>query len=82
MAVYQLRKEGSGMNVNELLSDVLDLAVVCPHDNSNPPFCPLYKVRKLGPDERIQWALLLTDEEMEDITINHQVCQKCRSTNK
>jgi len=75
-------KDAPEMNVNPILSDVLDLAVVCPHDNSNPPFCPLYKVRKLEPDERIAWALLLTDEEMEDITINHKVCLECRSTGK
>ena len=70
------------MNLNQFLSDVLDLAVVCPHDNSNPPFCPLYKVRKLGPEERIKWALQLSDEEIDDIVIHHKVCFECRSAGK
>ena len=76
-------KEGSEIIENkwsQIITDILDLAVACPHDNSNPPFCPLYKVRKLDPNERVKWALLLTDDEMDDITINHQVCLKCRST--
>jgi len=75
-------KEGSGTDENQcsqIISDILDMAVVCPHDNTNPPFCPLYKVRKLDPNERIKWALMLSEEEMEDITINHKVCLDCRS---
>ncbi len=65
---------------SQIISDILDLAVVCPHDNTNPPFCPLYKVRKLAPTRRIQWALQLTDDQMEEITVFHKVCFECRST--
>jgi hypothetical protein len=76
-------EEGSENNENQwsrIITDILDLVVACPHDNSNPPFCPLHKVRKLEAGERIKWALQLTDDEMDDITVNHQVCLKCRSS--
>jgi len=70
------------MNENQrsqIIADILDLAVVCPHDHTNPPFCPLYKVRKLDPHERMKWALMLSDEEMDDVTVSHKVCLRCRS---
>jgi hypothetical protein len=78
-------KLASGLTENkrsQIISNILDLAVVCPHDDSNPPFCPLYKVRKLEPKKRLQWALQLTDAEMDDIAVYHKVCFECRSTGK
>jgi len=61
------------------ISGILDLSAACPHDNANPPFCPLYKVRKLDPEAKMKWALQLSDDEIDDITVNHKVCMKCRS---
>ena len=76
-------KRCSGLTENKrtrIISNILEWAAVCPHDQSNPPFCPLYKVRKLGPMARINWALQLSDDVLDDITVNHKVCLKCRST--
>jgi hypothetical protein len=65
---------------NQFLSIVLKLTVACPHDNSNPPYCPLHEVRKLSVEERMKWAEALSDEEMQYLGTYHQVCLQWRET--
>ena len=64
----------------KLVSDVLHLSIACPHDYTNPPFCPLQKVREMTVEERIQWCRSLTAEDMKYIATYHQICLQCRSS--
>jgi hypothetical protein len=63
----------------DLASQVLHLTLGCPHDMGNPPCCPLHEVRKLTPMERVQWVLMLTDEELEYLANYHEICLHWRS---
>jgi hypothetical protein len=58
----------------QFLENVLQLSVVCPHENSNPSFCPLHEVRKLPPEQRMEWVHMLTDQDFEYIAAYHQFC--------
>ena len=64
----------------QILSDILNLTVACPHDYSNPPFCPLHEVRKMSFNDRIKWVHMLSDEELEYINSYHQICLHLKST--
>mgnify|MGYP003301233573 CR=1 FL=1 len=64
----------------KLLSDILQLAVACPHDNCNPTCCPLHEVRKLTPEERSKWFRMLSAQDLEYLRDYHQICLQCRST--
>ena len=63
----------------DLASQVLHLTLGCPHDMGNPPCCPLNKIRELTPAERVQWVLMLTDEELEYLSTYHEICLHWRS---
>ena len=58
----------------QVLSQSLHLAVACPYDSSNPPFCPLCGVRKLPLEERIQWVRSLSNNDLEYLSAYHQIC--------
>lgn len=63
-----------------LLSDIIHLTLACPHDNSNPPFCPLHEVRKMTREEIIKWIRMLSDEDLQYLATYHQVCLQWRAT--
>jgi len=58
----------------QFVEEVLHFALACPHNGDNPPFCPLHEIRKLSPEERIEWIHMLTDEDLAYIAAYHQIC--------
>ena len=64
----------------ELACNILQLTLGCPHDQCNPSFCPLFEVRKLDLDERVQWVHRLTDEDLEYLSTYHEICLLWRAT--
>jgi hypothetical protein len=57
-----------------LLTDIQHLTLACPRDNCNPSFCPLHDVRKLAPENRVEWVRALTDDDLEYFATYHQIC--------
>lgn len=64
---------------SKILSDVVHLAEACPHDGSNPAFCPLHEVRKMGGEEKETWARALSDQDLNYLALYHQVCLQWRA---
>jgi len=64
----------------QMLSDVLRLGEACPHDGTNPDFCPLHEVRKFDRAGRIRWCNGLADADLEYLARYHQICLQWRAT--
>ena len=62
----------------ELRDNVLSLAMSCPVNDCNPEECPLYHIRHLDLDERLEWFKNLSDEELIYLNAYHFVCMKTR----
>ena len=50
------------------------LARFCPVDRTNPDFCPLCELRKLGEPARRAWVHGLTLEELQYLVLYHANC--------
>jgi hypothetical protein len=59
---------------SELRANLLALSEACPFDHSNPEDCPLFKLRKLKPRERVQWFNALDENDLAYLATYHQVC--------
>lgn len=62
----------------ELRDNVLSLAMNCPVDSCNPGECPLYHIRQLDLDSRLEWFKHLSDEELIYLNAYHYVCMKTK----
>ena len=65
------------LNVNEreqVLAQIQHLAVTGPDANCNTPDCPLYELRKLAAEERMEWVRSLSDEDLAYMATYHQIC--------
>jgi hypothetical protein len=62
----------------ELLDSVLQVAMQCPVDQTNPVACPLYAIRKLDLPQRIRWFYHLSDDELSYLASYHCVCMKTK----
>ena len=61
-----------------LRNDLLNLAVRCPVEHSNPVDCPLFGIRKLSPAKRRQWFDQLPDDDLVYLSAYHPVCAQLR----
>lgn len=57
-----------------MLDSLLETAMGCPVDDSNPRDCPLHPVRQLALPERIEWFYALTDDDLGYLASYHRVC--------
>ncbi len=64
---------------DRLASTVIYLAADCPYDHCNPDYCPLFNVRQMPLEERVEWICGLNLEDLEYITNYHHVCLQWRS---
>ena len=62
----------------QLRDDVIGLAMSCPVDLCNPKDCPLYHIRHLNQEDRLEWFQNLTDDELVYLSAYHFVCMKTR----
>ena len=67
-----------GQQRAEMLDNVLSLAMRCPVDHCNPADCPLYYVRLMALDRRLEWFKALTDEDLAYLNSYHFVCMKAK----
>ncbi len=65
----------SGSN---LRAELMKLVAGCPADACNPADCPLFHVRQLNDQQRLQWFDSLTLAEMEYLACYHYVCLKLK----
>jgi hypothetical protein len=59
---------------NELRANLLALSEACPFDHSNPEDCPLFKLRKKKPGERLQWFHALDEDDLAYLATYHHIC--------
>jgi hypothetical protein len=59
---------------NELRANLLALSEACPFDHSNPEDCPLFKLRKKKPGERLQWFQALDEDDLVYLATYHHIC--------
>jgi hypothetical protein len=62
----------------ELLDSILQVAMGCPVDQTNPADCPLFLIRKMDLPRRIQWLSNLTDEDLTYLASYHCLCLKIK----
>lgn len=56
----------------------MELIHGCPLDLCNPEDCPLYQVRQLSYNRRIEWFNALPPEDLEYLAAYHYVCMKVK----
>jgi len=61
-----------------LRSELLKLIENCPVDLCNAVECPLFPVRQLNEEERLEWLDSLDVKEMEYLACYHHVCMKLK----
>jgi len=64
----------SSATKKELLAKVFGLTMACPREQSNPPDCPLFEVRKLSLKERHEWVRNLSEGDMRMLLEHHEKC--------
>lgn len=62
----------------ELRDNVLRLAVACPVERCNPVDCPLFPVRQMELEPRLQWFGTLSDDDLIFLNAYHFVCMKTK----
>ena len=60
-----VRKKSKAMHQQErdLRANLLKLAEACPFHLANPEECPLFPLRKMEPEKRLQWLNALGDSD-------------------
>ena len=58
----------------ELRANLLALFEDCPFDHRNPEDCPLFKLRKMKPRQRVRWFNALGEKDLSFLAAYHQVC--------
>jgi hypothetical protein len=61
-----------------LRDNLLSLVPHCPVEQSNPPDCPLFTVRKAGPAKRLRWFNELTEADLVYLSAYHCVCAQIK----
>ena len=65
--------------VEELRAALLDVLNACPVDQCNPNDCPLYALREMDFDRRLQWLNALNRADLEYLAAYHYVCMRLRA---
>ena len=63
----------------ELRSSVLELSKVCPVDDCNPEDCPLFALRQMEPEQRLEWLRALSQEDLSYLAVYHHVCMRLKT---
>ncbi len=58
----------------ELRANLLELTEACPFHDANPEDCPLFRLRKMKPGERLEWFNALTEKDLAYLAAYHRVC--------
>ena len=61
-----------------LRNELLNVVPQCPVEQSNPPDCPLYAVRKAKPARRLQWFDALTEDDLSYLSAYHCICARIK----
>jgi hypothetical protein len=67
---------------SDLRASLLKLSEACPFHTVNPADCPLYPLRKMGRQERVQYINALSESEMQYLADYHKVCFRIKRTSK
>ncbi len=59
---------------NALQIALLELSGACPFDQTNPHDCPLFLLRKMEPERRLQWFHALPENDLSYLAAYHRVC--------
>jgi hypothetical protein len=59
---------------DELKANLISLTEACPVDKCNPEDCPLYRVRKMKPTERLLWFTALSEQDLTHLAAYHYIC--------
>ncbi|MBI2512365.1 MAG: hypothetical protein HYV96_10315 [Opitutae bacterium] len=57
-----------------LPSSIVTLLAGCPVGDTNPDHCPLYEVRKLPPQEALDWVASLSTDDKAFLLQYHRCC--------
>jgi hypothetical protein len=71
-------KSASQRAKDELRANLLSLTEVCPVADCNPEDCPLYSLRKLKPEQRLEWFKALDADDLAYLAAYHHVCINIR----
>jgi hypothetical protein len=69
-ALKTVSQRGKG----ELRANLLSLTETCPVDECNPEDCPLYLLRKMKPQQRLQWFNALDEDDLVYLATYHHIC--------
>ena len=75
-----VRKKSKAMHEQErdLRANLLKLAEACPFHLANPEEFPLFPLRKMEPEKRLQWLNALGDSDLAYLTSYHRVCLRIK----
>ena len=59
---------------NILRANLLALFEVCPFEHCNPVDCPLFTLRQMKPNERLQWFHALGEADLVYLATYHHIC--------
>jgi hypothetical protein len=59
---------------NQLRANLLELSGNCPFHHDNPEDCPLFLLRKMRPQKRLQWFNALSEDDLAYLATYHRVC--------
>ena len=64
---------------DQLRAGVLEVLNACPADSCNPRDCPLYSLRLMEYERRLQWLRALNRSDLEYLAAYHYVCMKLKA---
>lgn len=70
--------ESGAASSSALRAELMELIHGCPVDLCNPETCPLFQLRQLNYQQRIEWFNSLTPEDLEYMAAYHYVCMKLK----
>lgn len=63
-------------SATQLRAELMELIHGCPVDLCNPEVCPLFHLRQMNYNRRIEWFNALSQEDLEYLAAYHHVCMK------
>lgn len=69
----------SRLSIAELRASLLEVVDICPAERCNPCDCPLFGLRKLPREERLQWIDALSEDDLTYLAAYHHVCMSAKT---
>ena len=63
----------------QLRKGLLEVLSACPTEACNPTDCPLYQLRQMEYERRLQWLNALSRSDLEYLAAYHYVCMKLKA---